>query len=212
MLPTMCTPSRLVVLAIVLFSAPPARAQEGGQFGITVAYPAAIGVIWQVSDKFAVRPDLSFSQSGSDSGSLFAVDSNTTSTVGAIGISGLFYVRKWEALRAYVSPRFGYQRSSSITEPASLSTVPTTGVYSGTGSFGVQYLLHKRFAMFGETGVGYSRSSRTITVTQFPPLPIPIPGFPTSLPVSPATPVITTTISTSHTWGTHAGVGLIFYF
>lgn len=170
----------LFILSLVAL-ARPSSAQETGQVGLTMSFPAAVGIIWQATDGLAIRPDFTFSQSGSDS-------LTTSSTSAGVGVSALFYVRKWDNLRAYVSPRFGYQRSS-FTFSGSPSS-PSTSTYSGSGSFGAEYQLHRRFAVFAETGLAYSRANVTDTTLA--------PGFPLN--------------SSSHTWGTRAGVGAILYF
>ena len=41
-----------------------AGAQDQGKIGITMAYPASVGMLWRVSDKVAVRPELSTSSNG----------------------------------------------------------------------------------------------------------------------------------------------------
>jgi len=149
-----------------------------------MAFPAAVGVIWRATDGLAIRPDFTFSQSGNGGDSL----TSSNASVG-LGVSALFYVRKWDNLRAYVSPRFGYQRSS-FTYPGSSPSSISTNTYSGAGSFGAEYLLHRRFAVFAETGLVYSHAS-TGGATIYPGL---------SLETS------------SHTWGTRAGIGAIVYF
>jgi hypothetical protein len=162
-------------LAFILVSASSARAQDAGQVGTTIAYPAAIGVIWHVTDNFAVRPDFSFLSGANPSISVL-----TTS----VGISGLIYVGKRDGLRAYLSPRIGYQRDSSSPTDPEAPAPPTTATYVVAGSFGVEYSVQKRFALFGESGIAHSHSSTTLgDVT-----------------------------ATLHSWGTRAGVGVIFYF
>ena len=148
------------------------HAQERGQVGLTMGYPPAVGLMWQVTDLVALRPEISFTSSASDPTSipLLGTTSNSSSTLG-VGVSALFYFWKWDALRAYVAPRFTYSRlhgssertSQSISFPP-LSTVTTTTTTETTlttesyvGLFGAQYSLHKRFSAFGEVGFGYSR-------------------------------------------------------
>jgi hypothetical protein len=174
----MRTPLVFCLLALIA-SARPSSAQETGAVGLTMSFPAAVGIIWQATDGLAIRPDFTFSNSGSDS-------LTTSSTAVGVGVSALFYVRKWDSLRAYVSPRFGYQRSSFMFSGSPSS--PSTTTYSGSGSFGAEYQLHRRFAMFAETGLAYSRANSTDTA----------PGVPLT--------------TSSHNWGTRAGVGGILYF
>jgi hypothetical protein len=172
----------LLALVVIVGSARPSGAQESGRVGLTMAFPAAVGVIWHATNALAIRPDFSFSQSGIDS---IASSSNSTVT---FGVSALFYLKKWDNLRAYLSPRFGYQRVS-LTSTAT-SVVPVTNQYSGSGSFGAEYLLHPRFAVFAETGITYSHTNLDATTS--------IPGLALD--------------SSLHNWATRAGVGAIFYF
>jgi hypothetical protein len=181
---TMHTRHCLLVLALTLGSAAALRAQDAGQVGLTIAYPASVGVIVHVSDQIAIRPDITFSESTNDT-------AGSSNTVTSVGVSGLFYVQRWDSLRAYLSPRFGYQRSSAGVAAGTINFAPLVTGYSWTGSFGVQYLLHRRLAAFGETGLGYTHSSAT-----------------TAAPL----PTGATIDSTTHGWATRAGVGLIFYF
>ena len=53
----------LFSLALVVLSARPSNAQDAGHVGLTIAFPAAVGVIWQATDRLAIRPDFQFSQS-----------------------------------------------------------------------------------------------------------------------------------------------------
>jgi hypothetical protein len=95
---------------------------------------------------------------------------STSSTVGP-AISALIYLSKGEALRTYLSPRFTYARGTTTTELAGPlpNAVPTiqrdttvsTNTYGGSGSIGAQYTPAKRFALFGEIGVDYSRRTNT---------------------------------------------------
>lgn len=172
----------LFSLALVVVSARPSNAQDVGHVGLTMAFPAAVGVTWQATDRLAIRPDFQFSQSASGS-----LTSSSIST--AVGVSALFYVRKWDNLRTYLSPRFGYLHSS-VTFTGSAVSPPSQDQYSYAGSFGAEYQLHRRFAVFGEAGLTYSH-----TVSDNPS------GF-SGASLS----------TTGHIWGTRAGVGAIVYF
>ena len=48
------------VLAVTI--AKPAVGQEKGQVGLTVGYPASVGVVWHAVDRVAVRPEFTFTQ------------------------------------------------------------------------------------------------------------------------------------------------------
>ena len=184
----------IVVLGLLLGVCATANAQDAGQVGITMGYPASVGVMWHVSDSVAVRPEIAFSTSSSDNE--FGADTTTVNG----GASGLFYVAKWDRVRAYVSPRFSYGHSSSGST-GTIGIALKNSTYNVVGSFGAQYTPQKRFAVFGETGIGYSRS-KTSTTTVVVPIVLP-PGL------EPARPTAT---NTSTGFGTRAGVGVIFYF
>ena len=176
----------MVVLGWVLGVCATANAQEAGQVGITMGYPASIGVMWHVSDSVAVRPEIAFSTSSSSND--FGADTTTVSG----GASGLFYVAKWDHVRAYVSPRFSYGHSTSDST-GTIGITSKSSTYNVVGSFGAQYTPHKRFAVFGETGFGYNRSKASTTTVVVP-------------------VVLPPTTSTLTGFGTRTGVGVIFYF
>jgi hypothetical protein len=172
----------MVILAMTL-TARPSSAQDTGRVGLTMAFPAAVGVIWHATDGLAIRPDFTFSQTSRDEEVSFTASS---ASVG-LGVSALFYVHRWDNLHAYLSPRFGYQRTS-FTYPGSSPASLATNTYSGSGSFGAEYLLHRRFAVFAETGLIYSHANN-----------------------DGANPGVSLE-SSSHAWGTRAGIGAILYF
>jgi hypothetical protein len=193
-----------VLIAVVVLLVPvAAAAQEKGQTGVSIEYPATIGVIHHVSDRLAIRPEVSFITTSGDSASnstSAAFASIFTSTRDAwdlgVGVSALFYVGKWEALRTYVSPKFLYTRgtstatfstSSSLGSTLNGSTTIDDSSYGVAGSFGAQYTLGRRFSILGEAGVGYSRLKLSEKVAD-------------------------QTISTTNTFGTRARVGVVLYF
>ncbi len=139
-----------------------ATAQEAGQAGIAMGYPGAIGVVYHVSDSVAVRPEFSVSRTTTgSSSSLFPTESTGWAT--GLGASALFYFAKRDDVRTYVSPRFGYSRTSSTLVSTGSGTVVDTVIshtdgYSGSGSFGAQYTPSRRFGIFGEIGVSYTHS------------------------------------------------------
>ncbi|HEY7285092.1 MAG TPA: hypothetical protein VH497_06610 [Vicinamibacterales bacterium] len=176
-----------------------ALAQDPGQVGITMGYPTAVGVIWHVSDSIAIRPEVNVTTSTTN-----VTLSSTSATAYGVGISGLFYVKHWDALRAYVAPRYAYQHGSATSStgidlpfplPIDLPTFQsstTTSQHNFSGLFGAQYLLHRHFGVFGEVGATYTNTTSTFTTT--PPTP-----------VTQANP-------SSHAFGFRSGVGGIFYF
>ena len=154
----------LVGLGVLLASlaAAPASAQEPGDVGVTVSAPSAIGFIWHVTPRVAVRPDLSFSFSESD------VDQGTdlNSSAFTLGTSVLFYTGRWDNLQTYVAPRLSYSWSSSSFEGPGNNIDTSQDAWSLSGAFGAQYMLGTRFAVFGEAGLAYS-SQTAETPTSF---------------------------------------------
>lgn len=186
---------RLFVAAVCLLLLGPAgiaSAQDAPKVGLTVAFPAAVGLLWQVSERFAIRPDFSFSWTSTKSsnpGSLITSpvggillgspgsESVSDSQNASVGVSALFTVQRRDALRIYVAPRVHYSRSTATSTTTYTAPFPT-GVppqlfqpmsrhstndgYSIAGLFGAQYVLTDRFGLFGEVGVGYSWSDSSL--------------------------------------------------
>jgi len=86
---------------LMIFSSARVRAQERGDVGITMGYPAAVGVLFHVSDSLAIRPEVSFSTTTAD-----ITLTTSSSTLYGVGVSALIYVKRWDALGAYVVPRY----------------------------------------------------------------------------------------------------------
>lgn len=128
-----------------------ASAQERGRVGITMGYPASVGVLWHVTDGMAIRPDFRISGSSSE-------PIESSSWTFATGVSALFYMRAADNVRTYVAPRFEYQRGSSTAEGFAGQDVSRTSHALGvSGSFGAEYTPNRRFGVFGEIGFSYSR-------------------------------------------------------
>jgi hypothetical protein len=199
---------------IVASLATPVRAQDEPRVGITMGYPASIGLIWHVADRVALRPEVSLSRGSGETtitttvpvisvGAVPTVNTTTTVTTNTtdqwqvgIGVSALFYVTRHDALRTYVSPRYAYTRGSNSNQssglsPSTVSSSESTGHFVA-GSFGAQYALGRRFSVFGEVGLGYTHTENEPTGTTSP-------GFSVGDSVS-------TTLST------RSGAGVILYF
>src|SRR5262245_39148814 len=99
----------LVLLIASLLCARSVSAQDAGSVGVTMGYPGSVGVLWNVTEGVALRPELSFSHLSTDTETspLGVVASNDGNTVSA-GLSALFYVAKWDMLRIYLVPRYAY--------------------------------------------------------------------------------------------------------
>jgi hypothetical protein len=185
----------LVAAGLVCLTCGSADAQGAGKTGVTMGYPASIGIIWHATDKVAIRPELSIGGSSSSSslaplsgaGSPVNVSSDSLSL--GTGVAVLFYLHTYDHLKTYFSPRLSYSRNTSNSEnpaaisPKSKTTATTTG---GTAAFGAQYGLGDRFSLFGELGFGVSYTKLTTTTSA--------------------------SKNTGNTWSTRSGVGVIFYF
>ena len=176
-----------VALLMGLAAVSTAGAQDQNKVGITMGYPASIGVVWPVTDTVAIRPELSFSGASSDSAAS-SFESESDGWAFGTGVSALFYLRKYDNLRTYVVPRFTYSRATTTVTSSSFTNSETTTTTSNTGlagSFGAQYSLGDKFAVFGEVGFGFNHSWGTSSTT--------------------------TAKASSNTWGSRTGVGIIFF-
>jgi hypothetical protein len=169
----------------MLCGATSANAQDDPKFGITMETSPAVGVIWHVSNHLAIKSDIGFSKANSESERSSSDQSGITA-----GVSARLYMGTWDKLRAYVSPAYLYSRATQHAGSSSLTLENKDSTYNVAGLFGAQYALHKKFAVFGETGVAYSH----VTFTSVPSV-----GF------------IGTTKSVSTGWRSRSSVGVIFY-
>lgn len=158
-----------IVAVLAAGAARPAAAQQAGDVGVAAGYPGALGVVWHITDGIALRPDLSVTRTTSETtstglgGTLTTVNKaegwNTT-----VGLSVLVTVKTLERLKVYVAPRLAWSYASSDNESGAGTAIAFTTTTKGviaSGSFGAQYLLHDRFAIFGELGLQYSGLDNT---------------------------------------------------
>ena len=183
---------RLLILTAGLFFAVTgtAGAQEAGKAGITIAYPASIGVIWHATDTVAIRPAFSFAHNTSD---VSTGPGESDSANIALDLGVLFYLKKYDNVRTYVSPRFTYLRTTTTVTPNTTQTTqPETRTITngtgGAGTFGAQYSPSSRFSVYGEVGLAFSHRH-------------------TEVDSNPAAGSVK-----SNTWSTTSGVGVIVYF
>ncbi len=156
-----------IVVAVVI--AAPAAAQDAGSVGLTMGYPAAIGVVWHVTERLALRPDFTLSTSTTEStstnDSIFGPQVSTTTSTSwstAVGLSALVYLKTADQLRFYVAPRAAYLRTSidiDDDQPLAATFDNTSTGFVAAGAVGVQYNAHDRFAIFGELGAQYTSQS-----------------------------------------------------
>lgn len=178
-----------VVSAAVWLIPAGAAAQERGQVGATMGYPAQFGVIWHASDDVAIRPEFSFIHTSVESTtSILSTpsSSNDTSAV-AGGASVLWYFQKRDNVRTYVAPRVAFSHSS-FESGLSTALVPNTNSYAITATLGAQYTPVKKFGVFGEIGYGFTHGSVKVT-----------------------TPIYTAKTTTG-AWSPRGAVGVIYYF
>ena len=113
-----------------------AASAQDRKWGILFAYPGAVGVQWDVADRFAIRVDGDYDRSHSEfiTGMgdppprvmptipgitvptfipvLVSTTSEITTHRGSIGVSGLFALVARDQLKIYVAPRAGVSMSS----------------------------------------------------------------------------------------------------
>jgi|EndMetStandDraft_3_1072993.scaffolds.fasta_scaffold27154_2 hypothetical protein len=178
---------RLLGLCLSLVIGLPAiaGAQDTPKTGIVIAYPSAFGILWHASHKVAIRPEFNVSGSSSKQSNAQVTGESSGWAVG-FGLSALFYLHDQDSLRTYFVPRFQYSHASTSAS-SSINTAGTdvgSDIYGGSGSFGAQYGLGKRFALFGE--LGFEFDHRTT-------------DSPTAGKIS------------GNNWGLRSGVGVVFY-
>ena len=156
-------------------------AQDTPRFGVVMGYPAQVGVVWTIGDRFAIRPELNWTHTTTEATSIATIFNGTSVTTNTVtttnesnaigaGASALFYVATHDNLRTYLSPRFAYARTTiSVAPPALASDLspvnPTTTSYAVSGSLGAQYNMAKRFGIFGEIGLAFTRTTLSTGLT-----------------------------------------------
>lgn len=144
-----------------------ASAQERGQAGVAMGYPASLAVIWHATDRLALKPDFTISKNSTENTTSRTSGVTSTSSTDAwatgFGLSALFYLSKSDNLSTYVTPRFGYSWTSIEGESTlqygtqfSTDTKTTSTTLSVSGAFGAQYAVSRSFSVFGEVGLSYS--------------------------------------------------------
>ena len=179
-----------VALMVPLCGIGTAHGQDNPRVGLVMGYPASIGVLWHVSDRIAVRPEIDFFRSTitiERTGGLIPIpaDEEDTSSVIRPGVSALFYLGAMADLRTYVSPRF------VVVSTETTGSDQETDSYLASGSFGAQYRLGRRFAVFGELGIEWTKSTSRFDS---------------------ATPIAGTTTLRRTGVASRSGVGVVLYF
>ena len=133
-------------------------AQDDARFGLVMATPSSVSIIWHASGTVALRPEIGIAAGSSTFESPVGEAESTQWTISP-GFSVLFYVGQRDALRTYVSPRYVYSRAHNESTSPLGETAESTGTsHSVSGSFGAEYALHRRFAVFGELGINYTHA------------------------------------------------------
>src|SRR5688572_2829536 len=153
-----------------------AHAQEKGRLGISMGYPASVGVLWHATERIAIRPSVSFAHSSAEFevrtpvlGNIGGITTTsvTESTTVGVRVDALFSVGTWDNVRAYVAPGYGYEWSdSSSTTSAVVRGLPGLSIdpetldrdahgHDVSGTFGARYTPHPHFGVFGEVGLHY---------------------------------------------------------
>jgi len=175
-----------LLFVLCLLGARVASAQDARTFGVTMGYPATVGVLWHVNDKLAVRPEVSFVHSSSETESTPPIaDSTSDGNAFSVGLSAVISLARWDMTRAYVVPRYAYGRTtSSINGPFTIQDDVTATTHSMGVSFGAQHALGERFAVYGELGLVYEKSDTEVTTSELH----------------------------RNSFGTRSGVGVVVYF
>ena len=172
---------------VSLVCARSASAQDTRTLGVAMGYPASVGILWHVSGSVAVRPELSFISSSTETETTSPIggDSSSDGNIVSVGLSALFYLARWDMTRAYVVPRYAYSRTTTSIDGVFTGVTDSTGnAHTFVVSFGAQHPLGDRFAVYGELGLAYERSTTEITTSEL----------------------------RRSTFGTRSGVGVVVYF
>ena len=109
-------------VAALCLSSTAAQAQDEPKIGLTMGYPSAIGVLWRLADRVAIRPEVTATRGSSQGSStdpiLGTAGTSTPSDnwqVG-VGLSGLFYMTKDGGLRTYLTPLFAYSKTNFVSQ------------------------------------------------------------------------------------------------
>ena len=195
-----------VSAAITLLLPAVAAAQDTPRFGLVMGYPAQVGVLWTVADRLAIRPEVNWTRTTTESVSTATVFNGTgvtttsittTSSSNAIGtgVTALFYLTHRDALRTYLAPRYSYAHTTTSTDlaPPLANVLPpptetSASTHAVSGSIGAQYSVARHFGIFGELGLQYSHTA-----------------------ISPASSIVRTDAKQT-TIGLRSGAGVIVFF
>jgi hypothetical protein len=154
----------LVLFMLAASLASHAYAQDTPRVGLSVGYPASVGVSWNLSPRIAIRPDVSFDA--------LSVDSAVNSPFGEVAVSGrtwqldvglstLFLLSRIADTSVYVSPRYAYVRGDRTTtsDPGYSPDDGSAIGHNVSGALGMRYDLSAQIAVFGEAGTAFERQT-----------------------------------------------------
>ena len=168
--------NRSLAVTLALFAIGPsvtAFAQEAGNVGLSISYPSSIGLVWQATDRVAIRPEFYLNRTSSESLSTDTILGTTRTTraesdswLAEFGASVLFVVHRDDNLSLYVAPCYLYATGDSTSEQENTPGVifidlnrGSTTMHTFSGSLGTQYRLGERFGVFGEVGLSHERTT-----------------------------------------------------
>jgi hypothetical protein len=156
--------SRSIVVAFVLLIARTAHAQEKGQVGVVMGYPA-VGIVWTLEDDFAIRTSVDF-DFVSDTTDTNTINYDTSTSSLGIDIAVLFYDKRVDSLTMYISPSVGYRRFKTSTDVPILGDLESSAsTWQFGGALGAQYSASRRFSIYGEAGLVYGRQTSDFDAT-----------------------------------------------
>jgi opacity protein-like surface antigen len=135
----MWNPKLAKIALLLALGASRVDAQEQPRVALDLGYPPALALLWGVSDRVALRPELSFSYSGGD-------QSATVWTV-APGVSALASMHPSGALTPYAGGRLAGLWIKEGTGPQEW----LAGVVVGA-----RYAIERHFGVSAETGMAYT--------------------------------------------------------
>jgi opacity protein-like surface antigen len=155
--------SFILMLALIIPGI--ALAQKKGQFGfnLSVNSGSAIGVTYHLSDRFALRPSLSYTRTTFETTTTYYDGfryverkvEQTDKTYGG-GLEGLLYFPSSNDFTMYLGAGISYLKTErAVPDDFLFSPDFKTGNISLDGSLGLQYALSKNLSVYGEIGFNY---------------------------------------------------------
>ena len=165
----------------LLFVPSAASAQESGDVGVFMGYPS-LGFVWHVSEKVAIRPEVSFSSTSTEFES--SLSGTGTAHTWNVKVAPAVLLPQRRRSTADVCGAAVHLHALRRGEQQHPERFPSN-TYGFAGFFGARYSLNDRFSIFGELGVGYTHVTTRDLIR---------------------------TANSADNWGTRTGVGVILYF